>query len=384
MTTEALPRFTDSRCELFAKSRKERIEAYKQVKLDSRKKKEDAKKIYLDNISLLNKKKEELIQSGTKPSLAKKMVAPQLNTNKVRYQNKIDEAKRDVHDAGYLIEPFHWFYRVVDANGTKLLKPQGHVLLSFLILVVLFIFSQFFLRFETFRFNPSSFITVIARMWGPQTEGMTNLRTWDQWFGYMFNTAVPLIWQTFEMMFVATAIGSIIAIPFMILCSGNIVTNRSVNGITRFFLNIIRTIPTPVLAIIGIAFFNIGPTAGVFAMSVFTAGIIIKIMYEYIETVDMHPYEAVLSAGATKPKAFVTSIFPQIVPVFLSNIVYTFEINIRASVILGYVNAGGIGKEINESLSTFQYNKIGAILIPLFLLVFVLQLFSNWLKRRTQ
>jgi phosphonate transport system permease protein len=97
----------------------------------------------------------------------------------------------------------------------------------------------------------------------------------------------------------------------------------------------------------------------------------------------MHPYEAILSTGATKPKAFVTSIFPQIIPAFLSNVVYTFEINIRASIILGYVNAGGIGLEISERSSSYQWNCIGAILVALFLLVLVLQLFSNWLKRRT-
>lgn len=384
MSCDTTEFFSDPRCEFFQKPSLQRWEKYKEIRKEAKKEKLQAKQIYLQNKKQLEEKKQSLILTGTKKGLARKIVAPLSHSNKVRYENKKEEAKRKVKDANYLIEPFHWFYKVVNANGTLLLKPQGHLLLSFFIIVCLFVVSQFFLRFETFRFNGTSFANFISKLFGPQTEGMSNLKTWPQWFSYMGNVAIPLIWQTFEMMFVATALGSLIAIPFMILCSSNIVQNKPVNGITKFFLNVIRTIPTPVLGIMGVAFFNIGETAGVFAMTVFTAGIIIKIMYEYIETVDMHPYEAILSTGATKPKAFVSSIFPQIIPVFFSNIVYTFEINIRASVILGYVNAGGIGKEIDEALNNFQFNKIGAILIPLFVLVFALQLFSNWLKRRTQ
>lgn len=377
-------KYEDPRYSTFVLPFKERVEAYKKVKADSSQKKKDAKKIYKDNIQALDKKKQEMVASGSKPHYAKAMLAGQYHSNKVRYEAQISEAKRDVSDSHYMIGPFHWFYKAVKANGNVLLKPRGQVLCSFLIMVILFFVSQFFLQFENLRFNGSDFLDILVELWGPSSNGLSPLTTWDLWFKYMFDTAIPLIIQTFEMMFIATAFGSIIAIPFMILCAGNIVNNKPTNVITHFILNIIRTIPTPVLGIMGVAFFNIGAGAGVFAMVVFTAGIIIKIMYEYIETVDMHPYEAILSTGASKPKAFVSSIFPEILPVFLSNIVYTFEINIRASVILGYVNAGGIGKEIEESMNMFQYNKVGAILVPLFVLVFALQLFSNWLKRRTQ
>lgn len=383
MTSSSI-KYIDPRYEGFKLPRKEREEAYKKVKLEAKEKVLHAKENYLKQKEMLLNKKAELIASNTKSSLANAMIKPSMENNKKRYQAVKQEAKRNVSDAHYLIAPFRYFYVPVHADGNILLKPQGHVLLSVIIVFILFIASQFFLEFEKARFNVDSIGTIFGQMFGPQTQGMTNLNTWSQWFGYMGNTAIPLIWQTFEMMFVATSIGSLIAIPFMILCSVNIVNNKAINVIFRFILNVLRTIPTAVLGIIGVAFFNIGNAAGVFAMVLFTAGIMIKIMYEYIETVDMHPYEAILSTGATKPKAFVVSIFPQIMPVFLANIIYTFEINIRASVILGYVNAGGIGKEISESMDYFQYNKVGAILIPLLILVLILQLFSNYLKRRTQ
>ena len=199
----------------------------------------------------------------------------------------------------------------------------------------------------------------------------------------MGNTAIPLIWDTFVMMFVATTIGAIVTIPFMILCATNIIKNRAVTSTMRVILNIIRTFPTVVLAIIGVAFFGISELAGIFAMIIFTAGIMIKIMFEFIETVNMNPYEASISTGASKPKAFVIAIVPQIIPQFLSNFLYTFEINIRASVVLGLVGAGGIGTEISNAVGMYQYNKIGAILVPLFILVFILQVISNEVKKRT-
>lgn len=323
------------------------------------------------------------ISKGVDKKTASRLSKGELDTCKLRFNAKIAETKKELRDNRFMIEPFRFFYTPVHAGNNVLLKPQGKGLVASLIIFVITVISFFFMQFERVRISGDSFFSMISQMFGPQTTGLTNLTTWDLWLGYMWKTAVPLIWETFAMMFIATTIGALASLPFMVLCSRNIVTHKSVNFVFRFFLNIIRTIPTPVLGIIGVACFGLGNVAGMFAMVLFTAGIIIKVMYEYIETVDMHPYEAILSTGATKPKAFITSIFPQILPVFLSNIIYTFEINIRASIILGYVNAGGIGKEINDAMNNYQFNKVGAVLIPLLILVLVLQLFSNWLKRRT-
>lgn len=73
---------------------------------------------------------------------------------------------------------------------------------------------------------------------------------------------------------------------------------------------------------------------------------------------------------------------PQANPMFISNFIYTFEINIRASVVLGFVGAGGIGQLLSDAMESTQYDKIGAILVPLFIVVFVLQLISSYLRRK--
>lgn len=209
-----------------------------------------------------------------------------------------------------------------------------------------------------------------------------SLKTYDRWWDYLFNTAFPKIWSTIEMVFIATVMGSFTAVPFYLLASSNIVKNKPVNQIIRFLVNILRTLPTFVLAIIGAIFFGYSETAGIFAMSLFTFGIMFKLMYEYVETCDMNPFEVSVSNGANTLQAYVLSIHPQVKAMYISNVIYTFEINIRASVVLGFVGAGGIGQLLSGAMESTQYDRIGAILIPLLLVVFVLQVISSCLRRK--
>lgn len=209
-----------------------------------------------------------------------------------------------------------------------------------------------------------------------------SLKTYDRWWKYLFNTAFPKIWNTIELVFISTVIGALTAVPFYILASRNVVKCKPVNQIIRILINLMRTMPTFVLAIIGAIFFGYSETAGVFAMALFTFGIIFKLMYEYVETCDMNPFEVSVSNGANTLQAYVLSIHPQVKAMFLSNFIYTFEINIRASVVLGYVGVGGIGQLISGAMDSGQYDRVGAILVPLLLIVIVLQIVSSYLRRK--
>jgi len=209
-----------------------------------------------------------------------------------------------------------------------------------------------------------------------------SLKTSEGYKDYLFNTAVPRIFDTVKMVYLATIIGVMISVPLYILSASNVVEKKRIYIPVRLIVNFFRTIPTFVLAIIGTVFYGFNENAGIFAMSLFTAGVMFKLMYEYIETVDMGPFEASISNGANRLEAYAISIHPQIKPMFISNIIYIFEINIRASVILGFVGAGGIGQLLSNALESGQYDKVGAILIPLFILVVALQFFSSYLRRR--
>ena len=138
------------------------------------------------------------------------------------------------------------------------------------------------------------------------------------------------------------------------------------------------------MAVIATVFFGFNETSGIVAMALFTGGVLFKLMYEYIETCDMNPFEASRSTGAGTMQAYMISIAPQVKPTFISNIIYVFEINVRASVILGFVGAGGIGQLLSDAIESTQYDKVGAILIPLFITVVTLQLISSYLRRKVQ
>lgn len=374
--------YTDPRYNDFVAPSKERKEAYKTHKKEILSQYQKEVELY-KKISLESKEKEQqLLKEGYTKREVKKLIAPTLIQTKDRLRGEKEKKKMALSKNRVLIYPFKFFYKPIEHDETGLLKPRFRVLLSFVVVLLIGFASLFFIELSNAQFRAENLLIILSKLFS--VDSTLQLSTWDMWFDYMLHTAIPAIWQTFEMMFIATTVGSILAIPFMILCSENIIRHRSVSKIFKVILNIIRTFPTMVLAVIGVAFFGIGSKAGIFAMVIFTLGIMIKLMYERIETVDMHPYEAAISTGGSRPKSFVTAIAPQILPDYFSNVIYTFEINIRASVILGFVNAGGIGKLIQDAMNEYEYNKIGAILIPLLILVLLLTWLSSLARRVTQ
>jgi len=192
--------------------------------------------------------------------------------------------------------------------------------------------------------------------------------------------ANPLI-ETVQMAFLGSLIGSILALPAAILASSNIVKSQYILVPVRLFLSFLRTLPIIIYASLFVLMVGFGALPGVMAIIVFTFSIVAKMLFERIETVDMGPYEAIQSTGATKLQSFMAAIMPQILPNFYSMSLYTFEINVRYAAILGYVGAGGIGEYLNQ---TFEVNKAGVLPILLFIwiIVVIIETTSRFLRRR--
>ena len=148
----------------------------------------------------------------------------------------------------------------------------------------------------------------------------------------------PLV-DTIKMSILGTVIGCVIALPVAILASSNINKNIVVVSIFRFILALIRTLPTLIIALVCALIFSLGTFSGTIAIAIFTFGIVAKMLFESIETIDMGPFEAMEALGANKFQAFWSACVPQILPVYLSHSLYCFEMNVRASAILGYVGA---------------------------------------------
>ena len=191
----------------------------------------------------------------------------------------------------------------------------------------------------------------------------------------------PLL-DTIKMSILGTVIGCLLALPVAILSSSNINKNVVIVSFFRFILGLIRTLPTLILAQVCALIFSLGTFAGTVAISIFTFGIVAKMLFESIETIDMGPFEAMEALGADKFRAFWSACVPQILPVYLSHSLYCFEMNIRASAILGYVGAGGLGITINERVGWRDYNGLGMVLLTLFVVVVAIEFFSEYLRKK--
>ncbi len=200
-------------------------------------------------------------------------------------------------------------------------------------------------------------------------------------FSYFPKVISPLM-DTIKMSILGSVLGATLALPFSVIASTNINRNGWSVAALRFLLNIVRTLPTLIIAKFAALIFGLGTFAGTMAITVFTFGVVSKMMYEAIETIDMGAFEAMESAGGNKFQAFWTACFPQILPTYLSYCLYSLEMNIRAAAILGYVGAGGLGLLINERIGWRDYNGLGMVLLALFVVVFIIENTSQYLRRK--
>ena len=191
----------------------------------------------------------------------------------------------------------------------------------------------------------------------------------------------PLV-DSIKMSILGTVIGCVSALPIAVLASSNIDHNKFVVSLLRVLLGLIRTLPTLVIALVCALIFSLGTFAGTVSIAIFTFGIVAKMLYESIETIDMGPFEAMEALGANKFQAFWSACVPQILPVYLSHCLYCFEMNVRASAILGYVGAGGLGITINERIGWRDYNGLGMVLLSLLVVVVIIEFLSEYLRKK--
>lgn len=207
---------------------------------------------------------------------------------------------------------------------------------------------------------------------------------WSYFGGNAANTAklFNALFDTIKMSIMGSVIGATLALPIAVLASTNINKNGVVVWGLRILLMIIRTLPTLIIAKFAALIFGLGTFAGTMAIIVFTFGVVAKMMYESIETIDMGAFEATESFGANKFQSFWSACIPQILPTYLSYCLYSLEMNIRAAAILGYVGAGGLGILINEFIGWRDYESLGAVLLALFVVVFIIENTSQYLRKK--
>ncbi|MCJ7841746.1 phosphonate ABC transporter, permease protein PhnE [Lederbergia sp. NSJ-179] len=200
-------------------------------------------------------------------------------------------------------------------------------------------------------------------------------------WGYFWSVTDPML-VTIRMAVLGTTFGGIIAIPVALMSSSNVVKVPFFYQLSRFIMNTIRTIPELLLAALFVPIFGIGEVAGILAITIFSFGIIGKLLYESIEAIDNGPLEAMTAVGANKIQWIFFGVVPQVTAHFMSYFLYSFEINIRAAAILGYVGAGGIGLYLNNALGFFQYDRVLTIIIYTFIVVIIVDGISNRIREK--
>lgn len=188
--------------------------------------------------------------------------------------------------------------------------------------------------------------------------------------------------ESISMAWIGTMIGAVISIPMGFLAARN-VSHPVVVQITRVFLNIIRTLPELVFAIILLLpIFGFGPNAGALALGIGAVGTLGKLTAEALEGIDPGPVEAARAAGAPGSAILRWTYWSQVLPEVLAFWLYRFEINIRASAILGVIGAGGIGSVLSQAFRYREWDFIGILLLVIIVVTVIVDSISGAVRHR--
>ena len=182
------------------------------------------------------------------------------------------------------------------------------------------------------------------------------------------------------MAFTATAVGTTIGGLLSFAASSNLMKNFYVYFITRRSLEIARTVPDIVWALIYIFPFGVGPLAGVLALITHTSGAQGKLFSEVNENIDSKPIEGIRASGGNWFEEIRFAVIPQVLPNFISYTFWRLALNVQAATVMGFVAAGGIGYELITAIRLLYFLDVGAILLMIIATVFLIDMASEKMR----
>ncbi|MFM0289606.1 phosphonate ABC transporter, permease protein PhnE [Paraburkholderia megapolitana] len=178
-----------------------------------------------------------------------------------------------------------------------------------------------------------------------------------------------------------TVLAVVCAIPCGLLSARNMAPVWVVQPVRRV-MDACRAINEMVFAMLFIVAVGLGPFAGVLALWVHTTGVLAKLFAEAVEAIDPRPAEGVRATGATGLDEIIYAVLPQVLPLWISYVLYRFESNVRSAMVVGMVGAGGIGVVLYEAIRSFNYAQTAAVMIMVIVVVTAIDLVSAWLRER--
>ncbi len=210
----------------------------------------------------------------------------------------------------------------------------------------------------------------IAMLMVPPTPG-----SWSRFLIYL-----NALGQTVAIAFLGTLIAAVLAFPLGFLAAKNIVANRVLHFLTRRSLDTIRSVDTLIWALIWIDVVGLGPFAGMLAIASTDFAALGKLVSEAIETARRQPVEGVLAAGGSRMHAIRFGIIPQVLPVFLSQVLYFFESNTRSATIVGIVGGGGVGLYLYEEIRVLEWPQAAFLILMVLVTVAIIDAISRRLR----
>ena len=197
---------------------------------------------------------------------------------------------------------------------------------------------------------------------------------------YMDQLWKPL-WDTLNIATLGTLLSLFVAVPVALLAARN--TTPSVHFVRPIALFVIvasRSINSLIWALLLVAILGPGLLAGILSIALRSIGFIGKLLYEAIEEIDHRQVEAVRSTGASSAQTLAWGMWPQVAPAFAGITVFRWDINIRESAVVGLVGAGGIGLQLESSISTLAWPQVTLILLVILATVVV----AEWVSARVR
>ena len=189
------------------------------------------------------------------------------------------------------------------------------------------------------------------------------------------------LFQTVAIAVLGTLIGGLLAVPFSFLASETVVP-KWLAFIVRAFILLIRTIPSLVWALVWIRVTGPNAFCGVVTQSICSIGMISKMYINAIEDLDTRILESLDASGCTAFQKIRYGILPQIIPNFISTVIYRFDINVKDATTLGIVGAGGIGAALIQCISSSRWSMVGAYLCGMIVLMMAIEFFSTRVRAR--
>ncbi|PRY81374.1 phosphonate ABC transporter, permease protein PhnE [Alkalibacterium olivapovliticus] len=259
----------------------------------------------------------------------------------------------------------------ISLRSQRSVKQKTIITLIVTSLVLLYAFSLWSQDF-TIASSQSSPLTILYRLFIVPIIDPT------YWSSFVENSLLML--ETVAIAYAGGIAASLFALPLAVFSAKN--SGGKVSYVGKVILNAIRSIPELLFGVFFVAAVGPGSFAGVLAISINSIGMIGKLYAESIESIDRAPVDAIKASGGNRLQAFWYGILPQILPQFLSISLFRFEIDVRASTILGLVGAGGIGVPLILSQQQRHWEEVGVILIIVIVFVVVIDQLSGKIRTK--